>query len=57
VIGSGFVFGAPAPADRQLQEQPEAVAATRSKFEERDTALVVLLDDAASTACLCGNGR
>jgi len=57
VIGSGFVFGAPAPADRQLQEQPEAVAATRSKFEERDTALVVLLDDAASTACLYGNGR
>jgi hypothetical protein len=56
-MGSRFVLGAPSPDDRKLQEQPEAVAATRSKFQERDMALVVLLDDAASTACRCGNGR
>ncbi len=45
-----LVVSAPQRDDRQLQDQLDAVSATRDAFEDRDMLLVVLLDDGASTA-------
>jgi len=45
-----LVVSAPRQDDPQLQDQLEAVAATREAFAERDMLLVVLLDDGAAAA-------
>jgi len=45
-----LVVSTPRAHDPALREQLEAVSATRDAFDERDMVLVVLLDDAGSTA-------
>ena len=45
-----LVVSAPRHDDRQLRDQLDALSATREAFGERDMVLVVLLDDAVSTA-------
>jgi len=45
-----LVVSGPAQDQQKVQDQLEAVSATREAFEERDMVLVVLRNDAASTA-------
>ncbi len=45
-----LVVSAPAQDDPQLREQLQAVSAAREAFEERDMVLVILLNDAGSSA-------